>query len=67
MIEPQDQTQIDLAEYIQLSLSNTVGIYGIPDNHLETLAAELDEGIRIFVEAEIQRGIALRTGCLGND
>ena len=56
-IEPQDQTRLDLAEYIRLGLSNT-GVLSPRD--VDELAGELDGGIRIFVEQEIQRGVELR-------
>ena len=62
MIEPQDQTRNELAEYIRLALSTNVGNYGVPEDEIESLAIDLDEGIRIFVAMEIERGIVLRTG-----
>ena len=46
--------EIDLEEHIQKSLSNILAEYEITDDDIETIAAELIDEIRIFVDCEIE-------------
>lgn len=49
--------EIDLEEHIQISLLKIIGEYGITDDDIENITAEIISEIRIFVDAEIEARI----------